>query len=131
MDNIVVWTDIPVTDLARASMFYSAVLEMSVTSPPGMDGVAIPGTPPEPGQPAPETSPVAFDLYVGGTPSAAGSTVYLSSKGDFAGILARVREAGGEVLQEPQDMGPMVGTIAFIKDTEGNRIGIHEPPACM
>jgi hypothetical protein len=78
-----------------------------------------------------DVSPVAFDLYVGGTARADGATVYLSSQGDFAGILARVREAGGEVLQEPQDMGQMVGTVAFIKDTEGNRIGIHEPPASM
>jgi predicted enzyme related to lactoylglutathione lyase len=45
--------------------------------------------------------------------------------------MARIREAGGEVLQEPQDMGPMIGTLAFFKDTEGNRIGVHQPPAGM
>ena len=28
----------------------------------------------------------------------------------------------------PSDMGEMVGTIAFLKDTEGNRIGLHVPP---
>jgi hypothetical protein len=128
VDNLIVWVDIPVTDLDRASKFYSHVLEMPVFQPPGMEGVALPGNPPDPNAPLPDVSPVAFDLAVG-KPSMEGSTVYLSSKGDFAGILARVREAGGEVLQEPQDMGQMVGTIAFFKDTEGNRIGIHEPPA--
>jgi predicted enzyme related to lactoylglutathione lyase len=51
--------------------------------------------------------------------------------GDFPGIMARIREAGGEVLQEPQDMGPMIGTLAFFRDTEGNRIGVHQPPAEM
>ena len=131
MDNVIVWVDIPVSDLKRAAEFYSKVLEMPVNIVPGMDGIALPGTSPQPGQPVPDVSTVAFDLYVGGTPGAAGPTVYLSSKGDFAGILARVRAAGGEVLQEPQDMGPMVGTIAFITDTDGNRIGIHEPPAGM
>ena len=130
MENIIVWADIPVTDLDRASKFYSHVLGMPVNQMPGVDGVALPGAPPDDGASSPQF-PVAFDLYVGGTPSAEGATVYLSSGGDFPGILTRVREAGGEVLQEPQDMGPMVGTIAFIKDTEGNRIGIHEPPMGM
>lgn len=131
MENIIVWADIPASDLDRAAAFYSHVLGMPVNVMPGMSDVAVPGRPPEPGAPVPDASPVAFDLYVGGTPGAAGPTVYLSSSGDFQAILARVREAGGEVLQEPQDMGPMVGTIAFIRDTEGNRIGIHEPPAGM
>ena len=130
MENIIVWADIPVTDLDRASKFYSHVLGMPVNQMPGVDGVALPGASPDDGASSPQ-APVAFDLYVGGTPSAEGATVYLSSTGDFPGILTRVREAGGEVLQEPQDMGPMVGTIAFIKDTEGNRIGIHEPPTGM
>ncbi len=28
----------------------------------------------------------------------------------------------------PTDMGDMVGTIAFILDSEGNRIRLHKPP---
>ncbi len=129
--NIIVWADIPVTDLDRAAKFYAHVLGMPVNRMPGMGDVAVPGSPPGEGEPVPATMPVAFDLYVGGKPSADGATVYLSAMGDFPGTLARVREAGGEVLQEPQDMGPMIGTLAFFKDTEGNRIGLHQPPAAM
>lgn len=131
--DIIVWADIPVTDLDRAAKFYSQVLGMPVNRMPGVDGVAIPGSPPAEGQPAPENMEmtVAFDLYVGGKPSVDGPTVYLSAQGDIAGMLQRVRDAGGEVLQEPQDMGPMIGTLAFFKDTEGNRIGLHLPPAGM
>ena len=131
MKNIVVWADIPVTDLDRASKFYSHVLAMPVNKMPGVDGVALPGSPSDDATSVPETSPVAFDLYLGGTPSLEGVTVYLSSSGDFSGILTRVREAGGKILQEPQDMGSMIGALAFIEDTEGNRIGIHEPPLGM
>lgn len=131
MGNLIVWADIPVTDLDRAAKFYSHVLGMPVGPVPGMEGIALPGTPPAAGEPEPQAAVVAFDLYVGGTPSLEGTTVYLPAGGDFPGLLARVREAGGEVIQEPQDMGPMVGTLAFIKDTEGNRIGVHEPPAGM
>jgi len=132
VQNIIVWADIPVSDLARASKFYSHVLGVPMNVMPGAADVAVPGPSLDAEAPTSmDASPVAFDLYVGGTPSADGATVYLSSGGDFPGILARVREAGGEVLQEPQDMGPMVGILAFIKDTEGNRVGIHEPPASM
>jgi predicted enzyme related to lactoylglutathione lyase len=128
MPNVIVWADIPATDLERASKFYAHVLGMPMTSPPGMEGVALPGSPPEPGTPPPEVMTVAFDLYVGDRkPSMDGCTVYLSSGGDIDGMIARVREAGGGILQEKQFMGPMVGWIAFFKDSEGNRIGIQQP----
>ena len=129
--NLIVWADIPVIDLDRASKFYSQVTGMPVNRMPGSNDVAIPGSPPAEGEPAPDSMMVAFDLYVGGKPSVDGVTVYLSAQGDIAGALQRVREAGGEILQEPQDMGEMIGTLAFFQDTEGNRIGLHQPPAGM
>ena len=70
---------------------------------------------------------MSADLYVGGTPSKDGCTVYLNTNGDLDGMLARVVEAGGTVLQEKQDMGEMVGWIAFFEDSEGNRIGLQQP----
>ena len=129
MANLIVWADIPVIDLDRASKFYTHVLGMPVTPMPGMEGVALPGTgaPPEPGAPMPEGPIVAFDLFSGDRkPSMDGATVYLNSGGDIDGMIARVREAGGEILQEKRFMGPMIGYTAFFKDTEGNRIGIEE-----
>lgn len=36
--------------------------------------------------------------------------------------------ADGELLMPPTDMGDMVGTIAYVRDSEGNRIGLHRPP---
>jgi predicted enzyme related to lactoylglutathione lyase len=27
-----------------------------------------------------------------------------------------------------KDMGEMVGSIGFFRDSEGNRIGVHKPP---
>lgn len=123
MSNVVVWADIPVVDLARASKFYEHVTGQSVlTMPETGDSVAVIG------DPVSNTSLVSADLYVGGTPLAeGGTTIYLTTGGDIDGMLARVREAGGEVLQEKQSMGAMVGWIAFIRDTEGNRIGLQQP----
>ncbi len=130
MDNIIVWADIPVADLDRASKFYSQVLQIPINRVPGMDGIALPASPPTSGEAAPQAPMVAFDLFVG-KPSLEGVTVYLSVPDDYPSTLARVRAAGGEVLQEPQDMGPMVGVLAYFKDTEGNRIGLHQRPASM
>jgi len=73
-----------------------------------------------------ETNAVSADLFVG-TPSQEGARVYLGSDGDINGMVGRVREAGGTILQEPQFMGDMVGWIAFFVDSEGNRIGIQQP----
>ncbi|MDO8964407.1 MAG: VOC family protein [Coriobacteriia bacterium] len=119
MSDIIVWVDIPVVDLERARAFYSAVTGYPVGLLPGM------GTPigviggPDDG--------VSADLYEGGEPTHDGPTVYLGSGGDIDGMLARVVEAGGKILREKQLMGDVVGWVAFIEDTEGNRIGIQQP----
>lgn len=131
--NDMVWADIPVIDLERASKFYAHVIGKSVTEVPGMEGIALIGMPVgQSDAPPPPSEPiVSVDLYKGGTPSMDGVTIYFGTYGDMDGMLARVREAGGEVLQEKQDMGEMVGWIAFFKDTEGNRIGLQEPSRSM
>ena len=41
-----------------------------------------------------EPSTVSADLYLGGTPSKDGPTIYLNTHGDIDGALARVVEAG-------------------------------------
>lgn len=121
VSNIIVWADIPVTDLARASAFYAAVMQREVALMPGRDDIAlIQGT-------AEEGRIVSADLYVGGAPSHDGPTIYLHAGGDIKAAVARAVAAGGKVLQDAQNMGEMVGWIAFIEDTEGNRIGLQQP----
>jgi predicted enzyme related to lactoylglutathione lyase len=131
-ENTIVWADIPVTDLDRAMKFYGAVLQHEFQKVEGMDGVALPAPPPgfDPSQ-MEGPPPVAFDLALGGQwgkPSMEGCTIYLNSGGDPEGMLQRAADAGGEILQQVQDMGEMVGSIGFFKDSEGNRIGVHKPP---
>ena len=121
MGNSIVWADIPVLDLERARTFYGAILQEEVKLVPGMDGIALlPG----------EMGDVSADLATGGNakPSTDGCTIYVDCKGDIEGAIKRAVAAGGEVIMPPSDMGEMVGTIAFLKDTEGNRIGLHVPP---
>jgi len=126
MGDIIVWADIPVKDLQRAIEFYGHVTGHLLTMMPGTDDTVavISGAASGEGERI-----VSADLYVGGTPSHEGTTIYLGSNGDIDGMLARVPEAGGRVLQEKQFMGDMVGWIAFVEDSEGNRIGIQQPGA--
>lgn len=124
MANTIVWSDIPVTDLKRAAKFYAHVTGLTVDVMPGSnDTVALIGAP---GEVAGDGPVVSADLYVGGTPSHDGPTVYLGSGGDIDGMVARVVEAGGTILQEKQFMGDMIGWIVFFEDSEGNRIGIEQ-----
>ena len=129
-NNDIVWADIPVADMERASKFYAHVLGKPVGGFPGMEGIALIGMTPTDGavpEPISDEPIVSADLYSGGTPSAtSGTTIYFSSYGDINGMVVRVREAGGEVLTEPEFRGPMVGWVAFFRDSEGNRIGIQQ-----
>lgn len=119
-DNVIVWATIPVTDLPRAMKFYAHVTGRDVFAFPGMEDkvAAIAGPEGE--------MVVSADLSIG-TPSMEGPTPYLGARGDIKAMAARVVEAGGTILQEPQFMGDMVGWVAFFVDSEGNRVGIQQP----
>jgi predicted enzyme related to lactoylglutathione lyase len=125
MGNLIVWADVPVVDLDRALAFYSAVTGLEPMKIPGMDGVGLlrdPSIDPDAG-----VMTVSIDLYVGGKPSHDGATIYLNPNGEIDAMVARVVPAGGKVLDEKAFMGDMVGWVAFIEDTEGNRVGIQQP----
>ena len=123
MANVIVWADIPVLDLKRARAFYAHLLGTPVDLMEGTEDVALLMSPGEgdpmdvsadlaPGRPAPLETP--------------GVTIYLSSRGDIDGMLSRAVEAGGKIL-EGKMHADRIGWMAYIQDTEGNRIGIHEP----
>jgi len=124
MGNTIIWADIPVTDMPRAKAFYSALLGMGMDGMPGLeDSVAVPAGGGE--------GDISFDLAKneGFQPSAQGTRIYFGADGDIQGMVARGVAAGGTLVQAPIDMGPVVGVIAFLLDTEGNTIGIREPSA--
>ncbi len=115
--SVLVWADVPVNDLERARRFYSHVLGVELQTPPGLEGTAMAmGEPP------------SIDLAQGSgieASTTAGTTIYFGTA-DLDGMLRRVEEAGGRILQPKQFMGDMIGYIAFVVDTEGNRIGLQQ-----
>lgn len=123
MANVLTWADIPVLDMDRAKRFYSELLGVDLIDMSDEHGsVAVPPQ---------DSGPIAFDLAKGDymKPSAEGVTIYLDAGGDIDAMYKRVEAAGGTPQSPPTDMGPMIGVLAFVIDTEGNRIGLRQPSA--
>ena len=124
MDNMVVWADIPVTDLERAMKFYGAVLQHQFVTIPGMEGVGLPAPDQPPGEAPPAGAmPVALRPRRLDRSQAEpdGCTIYLNAEDGPEAMMERAAAAGGEILTAVADMGEMVGFIGFFKDSEGNR----------
>jgi predicted enzyme related to lactoylglutathione lyase len=113
----IVWFDLPVADLARASRFYGAVLGIKVSQekagdfsfavlehgPEGNGGCLIPN---------------AKDV------SGAGILVYMNVDGRIRDAVGEAQKHGGRVLQAIESIGPH-GFRAVVLDSEGNRIALH------
>lgn len=117
--NTVVWFEIPVTDIARATAFYSKVMNCKMeTAEMGPTKMAIfPGS----GQ---ESVHGALVQGPGYTPSATGPLLYMNGGTDLSSALAKVAPAGGKVVQEKMSIGQH-GFCAIFMDTEGNRVALH------
>lgn len=61
-------------------------------------------------------------------PSAQGCIIYLSTP-DLNATLKRIATANGECVFGPMALPKGLGTIALFIDSEGNRIGLHQPAA--
>ena len=68
--DIIIWADIPVTDMERATEFHGHVTGKHVAM---MEN-------------ANDTVAVSADLYLGGTPSHDGARIFLASGGDIGGM---------------------------------------------
>lgn len=115
-EHFAVWMELPVTDLDRATAFYNTVFNTELkrdesgpnpvatfptSTPGGVSGHLYPGTP---------------------APEGRGTTVHLACPDKLEDALARVTEAGGQVLSDPVSIP--AGRFAYCLDTEGNSLGI-------
>jgi hypothetical protein len=114
---IITWFEILAADYERAVRFYEETLGVTMLRGPEWPGMAI--FPYQ--QPAVSGCVVKHD-YAG--PADGGVTVYLNCDGKIDDVLGRVPEAGGAILEE-KNYVPKVGWVAQIRDTEGNRVGLH------
>lgn len=121
--NVVGWFEIPVTDMERAMSFYEKLLGIKITRTPmgPLDMGLFPYDGLEPGSGG---ALVKHEQFY--TPSQEGVLVYFSSlTGNLDDELARVTEAGGQILVPKKQIAPDVGYMALFLDTEGNRVALH------
>jgi len=116
------WFEIPCQNLDRAVAFYQAMTgkqlkrEVFFGTPHGIF--------PREGERTVTGALVQNQLR----PSLDGTVIYVNAAGELDAWIARVEKAGGKVLLPRTSIGEM-GAIAQIQDTEGNRIGLHQPVA--
>ncbi len=114
------WFEIPVTDLAKATDFYTKVLNcqmIEMQSPTGPISAFLHGEQP------------AGALVAGehGKPGGSGISIYLDASGDLDGVLSRAEANGGKVAMPNTPIGEY-GAIAALVDPDGNTVGLHSHP---
>jgi len=123
LGNALNWFEISVNDFERAKKFYETIFDYQM--PENMMGKVRMG----------------FFLYdfqngkVGGAicksemhkPSQQGSIIYLNCQPDLQVALDKVEKAGGSIVQPKTKISAEqeLGNIAFIIDTEGNKVALH------
>ncbi len=117
--NVVVWAEIPVTDMERGRAFYGAVLERELRLDESGPNPMVPlGT-------SMDDSGVAGHLYPGKpAPEGTGNTIHLAAPGKLEAIMERVRGAGGQVVSEAIPIP--VGRFFYALDLDGNSVGLFE-----
>lgn len=122
--NEVVHFEVPATNLARAKKFYSAVFEWGLEDVPGMNYTMVRTVEVDKKTRMPK-KPGAINggmMKKGGAFKTPTLTVDV---GNIDKAVARVKKAGGKLAMKKQKVMDM-GYIAYIKDTEGNLVGIWE-----
>jgi len=114
--NRLVWFDIPVADLARATRFYQAVLGIRIekVETPGGNFAVLDHDHGNGGCLVEEAGAVTDK----------GILVYMNADGRLRDAVAQVEKHGGRVLQPVHAIGRH-GFRAIILDCEGNRIALH------
>jgi len=120
MKSVINWFEIPVADMDRAIKFYEPVMQVTLKREK-MDVAELAIFPHE--DPATGGALAKFD---GITPSQRGAIIYLHTD-NMAATLDRIVTAGGECVFGPLELPNAIGTIALFTDSEGNRVGLHQP----
>lgn len=119
------WFEIPVSQFDRARIFYSTILEVTITEMQlGGDRLGL----------------LSYDAENGGVGGAIvegldyvtskrGCLIYLNCGDDLNEVLDRVINAGGRIERDktPVSYELDLGFHAIFIDSEGNRIGLHSP----
>lgn len=119
--HAITWFEIPAKNFDRAVDFYSAILDKPLRKG---DFMGVPhGFFQAENDTAVSGAVVSNPNYES---SDQGVLIYLNAWNELDAVLSRVQTAGGTVLTPKTAIGPQ-GFFAILKDTEGNKIGLHQP----
>lgn len=113
--NPVVWSEIPVRDLEKATTFYAAVTGMNMVR--DENG-------PQPIVFFSGDRGVSGHLYEGKPAQGNGPTIHLAAKGSIDEMKTRVSQAGGAFVAGPIPVPD--GRFIYCTDPDGNSIGLFE-----
>lgn len=118
--NMVVWFEIPVSDMDRAKTFYETVFKFEINI---VDfGGLLMGWFPDRGEAnGARGTLIKQESYI---PSQEGTLVYFGCD-DLQNELDRIEAAGGTIMQSKTQISPEHGYMGVFTDTEGNRIALH------
>ena len=124
MSGRVVHFEIPYDDGERAGVFYSEVFGWEIVEMPEMGYTMVTSGP------SGDEGPTELGFINGGmmrreAPFAAPNLVIDVESIDDA--LKAVNQAGGQTVSEREAVGEM-GFAAYVRDTEGNLVGLWESP---
>lgn len=115
----VVWFEIPTADFPRGVRFYETVLNVTLKREVhGPTQLAI----------FPYELPAVSGAIIhepSTQPGSSGTVIYLNCDPMLESALQRVVPAGGEILVSPTPLPEGRGVYAVIRDTEGNKVGLH------
>ncbi len=118
--SIVVWAEIPVSDLSRSIAFYNATFDWQMTpSMMGPDEVAVLGG-------TGSAAGVSGNLVQGPPANGTGPVIFIAVP-DTDAATRRARRAGATLQAGPVEIP--VGRYSTILDPDGNRIGLFQPRA--
>jgi predicted enzyme related to lactoylglutathione lyase len=121
--NALNWFEIPVTDTARAKIFYETIFNTTLQTDniSGMEMTFFPYN-------MEATNGKVSGALVKGPihkPSMDGAVVYLNANPSIQTVIDKIEKAGGKVLMPRTLINEHIGYMAFFADTEGNRMALH------
>lgn len=122
MENPIGWIEIPVTDMDRAEKFYTAYFGHELQRQEEQHGILMSWFPMSMDGYGSAATLIKGDDY---RPSHEGTLVYFPAPGGtIDAALEKAKEQGITILLEKMNIGTH-GYIAWIEDSEGNRIALH------
>jgi hypothetical protein len=118
--NMVVWFEIPVSDMDRAKTFYETVFKVKIEVV-NFGGLLMGWFPDRGEVNGARGTLIKQESYI---PSKEGTLVYFGCD-DLQNELDRVEKAGGKIYQPKTEISPEHGCMGVFIDTEGNRVALH------